>query len=76
MSSMKKIYETPAAAGGQKYIDQGHYVMAGLTPYPLDNSIPTWHINYHTQNNTAAFTVIIDARSGEVMQSINTAEGG
>ena len=73
---MKKIYETAAAAGGQKYIDQDHYVMAGLTPYPLDNSIPTWYINYHAKDNTVSFTVIIDARSGEVMQSINTAEGG
>jgi hypothetical protein len=38
--------------------------LSNLTPYPLDNSIPTWYINYHTKDNTVSFTVIIDARSG------------
>ena len=35
-----------------------------------------WYMNYHDAgNNTVVFTVIIDARSGEVIQAINTGGG-
>ena len=48
---------------------------AGLTPYPLDEDIPTWYIHYQDPaDNTVAFTVIIDARSGEVIQAIAVGE--
>jgi hypothetical protein len=75
---MKSIYDTAATAAGSQYLSEEYYVIAGLTPYPLDESIPTWYIHYHdAQNNTVSFTVIIDARSGEVIQSIDvTAAGG
>lgn len=74
---MKSIYDTAATAAGRKYTGEAYYVMAGLTPYPLDKSIPTWYMNYHdAQQNTVSFTVIIDARSGEVIQSIDVAGAG
>jgi hypothetical protein len=74
---MKSIYDTAAAEAGSKYTGEAYYVIAGLTPYPLDESIPTWYIHYHdAQNNTVSFTVIIDARSGEVIQSIDIAGAG
>jgi hypothetical protein len=66
------LYQTAAAAGGDKFTGDDYYLMAGLTPYPLDETLPTWYMNYHEANsNTVVFTVIIDARSGEVIQAID-----
>ncbi|MBN1993124.1 MAG: hypothetical protein JW953_10505 [Anaerolineae bacterium] len=74
---MKALYDTAAAAAGSQYTGPDYYLMASLTPYPLDKSIPTWYMNFHdAQNNTVAFNVIIDARSGEVIQAVNLAEAG
>jgi hypothetical protein len=66
------LYQTAADAGGDKFTGDGYYLMAGLTRYPLDENMPTWYMNYHdATNNTVVFTVIIDARSGEVIQAID-----
>jgi polar amino acid transport system substrate-binding protein len=64
------IYKTAAAAGGQAYLDKGYTASASLTSYPLDETIPTWYVNYQDQSFSVGFTVIIDARSGEVMQAL------
>jgi len=70
------LYQTAADAGGTEFTGDGYYLMAGLTRYPLDETVPTWYMNYHDAgNNTVVFTVIIDARSGEVIQAINTGGG-
>jgi hypothetical protein len=75
MMDTKSLYETAASAGGAGYINEGYYVSAGLTPYPLDEEIPTWYIHFlDSADNTVAFTVIIDARSGEVIQAIAVGE--
>ena len=63
----KRIYDIAAAAGGSKFIDEGNYVDASLGHYPGDDSLPTWVVNYFAQDNTASFTVAIDARNGEVI---------
>ncbi len=66
----KKIYDTAQAAGGNQYTKE-NVAMAGLVPYPLDNTVPTWYINYqNTKDYTVNFTVIIDARTGQVMQTV------
>ena len=45
---------------------------AALTQYPLDETVPTWYVNYMDPDTAqVAFTVIIDARSGDVMQAID-----
>ncbi|MDX1522089.1 MAG: hypothetical protein R3264_10715, partial [Anaerolineae bacterium] len=61
-----------AAAGGEAVMEEGYEPYAGLTPYPLDETIPTWYINYSDPDTAeVVFTVIIDARSGEVIQAIS-----
>lgn len=71
----KAIYDQALASGGQAYVDAAYMAMASLTPYPLDFSVPTWYVNYtHPENFTVGHTVIIDARSGEVIQAITIAE--
>jgi hypothetical protein len=42
--------------------------MASLVTYPMDESVPTWYVNY--MRPTVGFSVIIDARSGDVIQAI------
>jgi hypothetical protein len=70
----KTIYETAANAGGNAYLSEGKTVMAGLIAYPLDSTLPTWYIHYQDPTTyQVAFTVIINARNGEVMETI-TAE--
>jgi hypothetical protein len=71
----QRLYETAAGAGGDQFLNEDYYPRAGLTPYPLDESIPAWYINYHkVQDNTVVYVVIIDARSGEVIQSVDVSE--
>jgi hypothetical protein len=66
----KQLYDIAAGAGGSEYITQGSNLMPGLTVYPLDETVPTWYFNYFDPNdNTVVYTVIIDARSGEVIQT-------
>jgi hypothetical protein len=70
----KTIYETAANAGGSAYLAEGKTVMAGLVPYPLDSTLPTWYVHYQDPTTfEVAFSVIINARSGEVMETV-TAE--
>jgi hypothetical protein len=64
----KSIYDTAAEAGGRAYLDAGYDAMVGLVTYPVDESVPTWYVNY--MRPTVGFSVIIDARSGEVIQAI------
>jgi hypothetical protein len=67
----QSLYNTAAATGGADYLEAGYSVSAGLTRYPLDESMPTWYMHFHDPaDSTLAFTVIIDARSGEVIQAI------
>ena len=66
------LYQTAASAGGDKFTGDDYYLMAGLTTYPLDETVPTWYMNYHNaDSNTVVFVVIIDARSGQVIQAID-----
>jgi hypothetical protein len=70
----EQLYDIAAGAGGSEYIAQGSNLMPGLTVYPLDEAVPTWYFNYFDPNdNTLVYNVIIDARSGEVIQT-TTAE--
>jgi hypothetical protein len=66
------LYQTATDASDNKFTGDDYYLMAGLTPYPLDESVPTWYMNYHNaSDNTVVFVVIIDARSGDVIQAID-----
>ncbi|MCB0224626.1 MAG: protein kinase, partial [Anaerolineae bacterium] len=68
----KQIYDTAAAAGGAAIMGEGYEPSAALTQYPLDETVPTWYVNYMDPDTAqVAFTVIIDARSGDVMQAID-----
>ncbi|GEM_PF-3529168 len=66
----KKIYELAQAAGGSKYSNEEYLPMASLVTYPLDDTVATWYVNYqNSKDYTVVFTVIIDARTGAVMQT-------
>ncbi|MCB0168279.1 MAG: protein kinase, partial [Anaerolineae bacterium] len=68
----KQIFDTAAGAGGAALMAEGYEPSAALTQYPLDETLPTWYVNYMDPNTAqVAFTVIIDARSGAVMQAID-----
>lgn len=68
----KQIYDTAAAAGGAAIMAEGYEPSAALTQYPLDETVPTWYVNYMDPDTAqVAFTVIIDARSGNVIQTID-----
>jgi serine/threonine-protein kinase len=66
----KAIYDTAAAAGGSEQIANGANVTLALTTYPIDESVPTWYVTYSATAQTGGLIVIIDARSGEVLQTI------
>jgi len=67
----KRIYDIAQNAGGSQYMAQGNVPMAGLVPFPLDVTRPAWYINYQdSQTFKVVFTVIIDARSGEVINTV------
>jgi len=68
----RSIYETAAAAGGSQVMAEGYQPAAALTQYPLDASVATWYVNYmDPQSFSVVYTVIINARSGEVIQAID-----
>jgi hypothetical protein len=68
----KTIFDTAAAAGGSQVIAEDYEPSAALTQYPLDENTPTWYVNYmDPENFTVAYTVIIDARSGAVIQALD-----
>jgi hypothetical protein len=69
------LYQIAADASDNQFAGDDYYLMAGLTTYPLDENVPTWYMNYHNaDSNTVVFVVIIDARSGEVIQAIDAGE--
>jgi hypothetical protein len=57
-----------AAAGGKAYLDQGYGMVAGLQPDGLSPARPVWTIIYLKADKLqAAFTVTIDAHTGQVL---------
>jgi hypothetical protein len=68
----KTIYDTAEAAGGSEYTNQGYVPAAALTQYPLDENVATWYVNYSDPDDfSVVFNVIIDARTGEVIQALD-----
>lgn len=66
----RQIYEIGAAAGGSEHIAQGANVTLSLTPYPLDEAVPAWYVTYSSTATSNGFIVIVDARTGDVIQAI------
>jgi serine/threonine protein kinase len=68
----KAVYETAAVAGGSALMAEGYQPSAALTQYPVDPSVATWYVNYmNPETFEVVFTVIINARSGEVLQTLD-----
>lgn len=67
----KRIYDIAAAAGGSDHIAAGANVTLALTDYPVDENIPTWYVTYSSTATTQGLIVIIEATSGNVLQTIN-----
>jgi serine/threonine protein kinase len=65
----KQLFDIAAAAGGSDWVADGANVNFGLTKYPLEDTVPTWYIRY-TLTDGSNPIIIIDARTGEVMQVI------
>ncbi len=65
----KRLYDIAEEAGAAKYTAQGYRPMAAITPYPLDENRLTWYLNYAGGDFRVVYTVIIDAKSGEVIQA-------
>ncbi len=66
----KQLYEIGEKAGASQYTSQGYRPMAAITPYPLDETKLTWYLNYAGGDFRVVYTVVIDAKSGEVIQAI------
>jgi serine/threonine protein kinase len=66
-----KLYQLADQAGAAKYTAQGYRPSAAITPYPLDENKLTWYLNYAGGDYRVVYTVIIDAKSGEVIQAID-----
>lgn len=68
----QRIYDIAAEATDNEIIAAGFVPSVALIKYPLDETLPTWYVNYSNPGTyQVAFTVIIDARSGEVIQAID-----
>jgi serine/threonine-protein kinase len=68
----QRIYDLAAGAGGQAIMAEGFVPAAALVQYPLDESVATWYVNYSDPDTfEVVFTVIIDARSGGVIQALD-----
>jgi hypothetical protein len=67
----KRLVEIGDQAGAAKYTAEGYRPMAAITPYPLDNNRLTWYLNYAGGDFRVVFTVVIDAKTGEVIQAIS-----
>jgi len=65
----KRLVEIGDQAGAAKYTAEGYRPMAAITPYPLDNNRLTWYLNYAGGDFRVVFTVVIDAKTGEVIQA-------
>ncbi|GIK39355.1 MAG: hypothetical protein BroJett011_31880 [Chloroflexota bacterium] len=66
----KRLYDIGEKAGASKFTAEGYRPMAAIVPYPLDETKLTWYLNYAGGDFRVVYTVIIDARSGEVVQAI------
>jgi hypothetical protein len=66
---VKGLYDTVATAAGSEYAE-GYDIIAGLRPDVLDNSVPAWTFIYlEVGKPEPVFTVIVDARSGQVLRA-------
>lgn len=68
----KRLYDIGEKAGASKFTTEGYRPMAAVVPYPLDETKLTWYLNYAGGDFRVVYTVIIDAKSGEVVQAIAT----
>jgi hypothetical protein len=68
----KRLYDIAEGAGAAEYTAQGYRPMAAITPYPLDEARLTWYLNFAGGDFRVVYTVIIDAKTGEVIQAIPT----
>jgi serine/threonine protein kinase len=66
----KRLYDIAEGAGAAEYTAQGYRPMAAITPYPLDDTQLTWYLNYAGGDFRVVYTVIIDAKTGAVIQAI------
>lgn len=66
----KRLYDIAEGAGAAKYTAEGYRPMATITPYPLDETRLTWYLNYAGGDFRVVYTVIIDAESGDIIQSL------
>lgn len=66
----KRLYDIAEKAGAAKYTAEGYRPMAAITPYPLDETRLTWYLNYAGGDFRVVYTVVIDAKTGEVIQAI------
>ncbi|MBI1881464.1 MAG: hypothetical protein HYR94_25065, partial [Chloroflexi bacterium] len=66
----KRLYDIGEQAGAAKYTTEGYRPMAAITPYPLDENRLTWYLNYAGGDFRVVYTVVIDAKTGEVIQAI------
>lgn len=66
----KRLVEIGDQAGAAKYTAEGYRPMASITPNPLNEAQLTWYLNYAGGDYRVVYTVIIDARTGEVLQAV------
>lgn len=66
----KRLYDIGEKAGASKFTTEGYRPMAAVVPYPLDETRLTWYLNYAGGDFRVVYTVIIDAKSGEVVQTV------
>jgi serine/threonine protein kinase len=66
----KRLYDIGEQAGAAQFTAEGYRPMAAITPYPLDETRLTWYLNYAGGDFRVVYTVVIDAKTGEVIQAI------
>ncbi|NJN93381.1 MAG: hypothetical protein HC875_04470 [Anaerolineales bacterium] len=67
----RRLVEIGDQAGAAKYTAEGYRPMAAITPNPLNEAQLTWYLNYAGGDYRVVYTVIIDAKTGEVLQAIS-----
>ena len=68
----KIIYDTAYAAGGDQLIAEGYQPSVTLGKYSPDDSLVVWYVHYQDPNDSRVrFTIIIDARTGDVLKVID-----
>jgi hypothetical protein len=66
----KRLYDIGEGAGAAKYTAEGYRPMAAITPYPLDENKLTWYLNYAGGDFRVVYTVVIDAKTGDIVQAL------